>query len=217
MITLTEENYLKAIYHLAEKNGEVSVTDLSRFLGIKMPSVNSMIKKFNDKNWVNYEIYKPLTLTEEGKRKAAIVVRKHRLTEMYLVEKMGFGWEEVHQIAEEIEHIRSEAFFDKIDQLLDYPKIDPHGSPIPDKSGKVIKLNYFKLSECKAGEKVKFSALYESEDKFLNFLNQKRLTLGTTIAIKSIEEFDQNMHVQYLDRNEVFSKIVAEKLLVEKL
>lgn len=122
MNSLTKENYLKALFHLANSENEISVKDLSDNLGIRMPSVNSMMKKFSTEGWVIYESYKPLILTEKGRRKAALIVRKHRLTEMFLVEKMGFGWEEVHDIAEEIEHIQSPVFFDKIDEILNFPK-----------------------------------------------------------------------------------------------
>lgn len=216
MITLTEENYLKAIFHLTEKNETVYVNELSKFLNIKMPSVNSMMKKFAEKNWVIYESYKPLKITEEGKKQAALVVRKHRLTEMFLVKQMGFGWEQVHEIAEQIEHIKSEMFFDKIDELLDYPKTDPHGSPIPDKNGNIIQLNWHKLSECKAGQTVVLKALSESSAEFLNFLNQKKLPLNTAITIRNIEAFDKSMEVEYNQQTTTFSAVVCEKLLVEK-
>lgn len=216
MITLTEENYLKAIFHLTEKNKTVYVNELSKFLNIKMPSVNSMMKKFAEKNWVIYESYKPLKITEEGRKQAALVVRKHRLTEMFLVKQMGFGWEQVHEIAEQIEHIKSEVFFDKIDELLDYPKTDPHGSPIPDKNGNIIQLNLYKLSECKAGQTVILKALSESSAEFLNFLNQKKLPLNTAITIRNIETFDKSMEVEYNQQTTTFSAVVCEKLLVEK-
>lgn len=216
MITLTEENYLKAIFHLTEKNETVYVNELSKFLNIKMPSVNSMMKKFAEKNWVIYESYKPLKITEEGRKQAALVVRKHRLTEMFLVKQMGFGWEQVHEIAEQIEHIKSEVFFDKIDELLDYPKTDPHGSPIPDKNGNIIQLNLYKLSECKAGQTVVLKALSESSAEFLNFLNQKKLPLNTAITIRNIETFDKSMEVEYNQQTTTFSAVVCEKLLVEK-
>ncbi|MFB9119677.1 iron dependent repressor, metal binding and dimerization domain protein [Bergeyella porcorum] len=216
MITLTEENYLKAIFHLTEKNETVYVNELSKFLNIKMPSVNSMMKKFAEKNWVIYESYKPLKITQEGRKQAALIVRKHRLTEMFLVKQMGFGWEQVHEIAEQIEHIKSEMFFDKIDELLDYPKTDPHGSPIPDKNGNIIQLNWHKLSECKAGQTVVLKALSESSAEFLNFLNQKKLPLNTAITIRNIEAFDKSMEVEYNQQTTTFSAVVCEKLLVEK-
>lgn len=215
MISLTEENYLKAIYHLANKDNTVMVNEISKFLNIKMPSVNSMMKKFADKNWVIYESYKPLIITSEGRRRAALVVRKHRLTEMFLVHKMGFRWDEVHEIAEQLEHIDSEVFFDKIDELLDYPKTDPHGSPIPDKDGNIIQQNYRKLSETRVGQKVVFVALTESSNELLKYLNQKQLPLNTEIEILRLEEFDKSMEVLYDTKKEVFSALVCEKLLVE--
>ena len=138
MISLSEENYLKAIFHLADKENTVTINEISKFLDVKMPSVNNMMKKFAEKNWVRYESYKPLKITDSGKKQAALVVRKHRLTEMFLVEKMNFGWENVHEIAEQLEHIHSDTFFDKMDEILNFPKYDPHGEPIPDKDGNII-------------------------------------------------------------------------------
>lgn len=150
--TLTEENYLKALFHLVDNEGKVTINELSKFLGVKMPSVNNMMKKFADKKWVIYETYKPLVVTDSGKREAALVVRKHRLTEMFLVKKMNFGWENVHEIAEQLEHVHSKVFFDKMDEILDYPKFDPHGEPIPDKDGNIIAQDLQKLSACKVGK-----------------------------------------------------------------
>ena len=135
MNSLAEENYLKALFNLSNGTGVVNVNELSKHLNIKMPTVTSMMKKLAAKNLVHYESYKPLKLTDLGKKEAAAIIRKHRLMEMFLVEKMGFGWEQVHDIAEQIEHIQSPLFFEKMDELLGYPKVDPHGSPIPDKEG----------------------------------------------------------------------------------
>ena len=215
MITLSEENYLKAIFHLTDEKNQVTVNEISKFLDIKMPSVNSMMKKFAEKKWVIYESYKPLTITKDGIKQAAQVVRKHRLTEMYLVEKMGFGWEQVHEIAEQIEHLKSELFFDKIDELLNYPKVDPHGSPIPDKNGIIIEQHFKKLSECKIGERMIFKAISESTKDFLYYLNQKELILDTEITIVHKENFDQSITVEYLGKKEIFSNMVSEKLLMQ--
>ncbi|MBV6879702.1 metal-dependent transcriptional regulator [Epilithonimonas ginsengisoli] len=215
MNSLTEENYLKALYHLVNENDEVSVNDLSRQLNIKMPSVNSMVKKFAEKNWVKYESYKPIKLTESGKKEASLIVRKHRLTEMFLVEKMGFGWENVHEIAEQLEHIHSDAFFDKMDEILNYPKMDPHGEPIPDKDGNVLQPDHKKLSKCKENETVELASVTTSSEDFLNFLNKRDLSLGTKLKILQIEGFDQSMLVAYNGREENFSKTVCERLLVK--
>ena len=216
MNSLTEENYLKAIFHLLDSENQVTVNELSKFLQIKMPSVNSMMKKFADKNWVIYETYKPIKVTELGRKEAAIVVRKHRLTEMFLVEKMGFGWENVHEIAEQLEHVHSEDFFDKMDEILNFPKVDPHGEPIPDKDGIIITQNLKKLSECKINDMVILTSVTISTDDFLNYLNQRNLALGAEILIKNIEKFDGSMQITFSDRTEVLSKMVCEKLLVKK-
>jgi len=218
MNSLTEENYLKALFNTANEKGEVSVNDLSKTLGIKMPTVNSMMKNLAEKKLVHYESYKPLHLTEKGKKEAGLIIRKHRLTEMFLVEKMKLGWEDVHDIAEQIEHIKSNVFFDKMDELLDYPNVDPHGSPIPDKNGKISLKEYNKLSDCKTGETVKLSAVIHASSEFLKFLNTREMRLGIKIKIKSIEDFDKSVMVSYGKRpSETLSNVVCERLLVEKM
>lgn len=218
MNSLAEENYLKALFSLSNDKGKVNVNDLSKRLDIKMPTVTSMMKKLAAKGLVHYESYKPLKLTEKGRKEAALIIRKHRLTEMYLVDKMGFGWEQVHDIAEQVEHIQSPEFFEKMDELLGYPKLDPHGSPIPDKNGKVIWKEYNRLSECEQGDTVKVVAVTHTSDEFLKFLNGRELGLGVKIKIKSIEPFDQTMVVSFPKHpSETLSHKVCEKLLVEKI
>lgn len=217
MNSLTEENYLKALFNIANEAGEVNVTELSRRLGIKMPTVTSMMKKLSEKKLVHYESYKPLRLTDKGRKEAGLIIRKHRLTEMFLVDKMKMGWEDVHDIAEQIEHIQSPVFFDKMDELLGYPKVDPHGSPIPDKNGKVVWMAYTKLSDCKESETVKLAAVINTSSDFLKFLNAREMRLGLKIKIKSIEQFDKSIVVSYGKRQaEVLSNVVCERLLVEK-
>lgn len=218
MPSLTEENYLKALFTLANDKGEVSVNELSKHLGIKMPTANSMMKKLSEQKLVHYESYKPLRLTEKGRKEAALIIRKHRLTEMFLVEKMGFGWEQVHDIAEQIEHIHSHEFFEKMDELLDYPKLDPHGSPIPDKHGKMEWIQYEALSQCRPGDQVRLSAVTHSSDEFLKFLNSRELRLGTRLKVRSVEAFDGSMVISYgRHHEETFSAMVCEKLLVSRI
>jgi DtxR family Mn-dependent transcriptional regulator len=218
MNSLTEENYLKTLFTLAGESGEVNVNELSKRLGIKMPTVTSMMKALSKKNLVFYEKYKPLRLTAKGKKEALLILRKHRLTEMYLVQIMGFGWEEVHKIAEQVEHITASELFEKMDKMLNHPKIDPHGSPIPDKNGKMEWLQYNKLSECKPGDSVKIAAVTEAGDDFLRFLNSRNLRLGLKLKIKSVESFDGSMSIDYDDKkNKMFSHTVCERLLVEKI
>ncbi|RQO32420.1 iron (metal) dependent repressor, dtxr family protein [Taibaiella sp. KBW10] len=217
MYSLAEENYLKALYLIAGASGAVNVNDLSKHLNIKMPTVNSMMKKLYEKKLVEYESYKPIRLTKEGQKQAALIIRKHRLTEMFLVEKMGFGWEEVHEIAEQIEHLHSPLFFDKMDAMLGFPKADPHGSPIPNKSGEMEWVDYVNLCDCKEGEKVILSAVTRSSDEFLKFLNTKQIKLGDPIVVHHIEPYDGSMQL-LIGKNplETYSKVVCEKLLVRR-
>lgn len=217
MLSQTEENYLKTLYLLANEQNEINLSDLSKKLEISSPTANSMVKNLHEKGMVLYEKYKPIILSEKGKLGAAFIIRKHRLTEMYLVEKMGFGWEDVHEIAEQMEHIKAPVFFDKMDKLLGYPTIDPHGSPIPDKNGKIIQQHFEPLSNCYPGDVVELSALKHSENDFLNYLNTRNLSLGTVIAIKSIASYDKSMVVDYNNQTaQSFSHTVCQQLLVAK-
>ncbi len=213
--TLTEENYLKAIFHLITNEDLVTINEISKFLMVKMPTVNNMMKKFAEKGWVIYESYKPLKVTESGKKEAALIVRKHRLTEMFLVQKMNFGWEEVHEIAEQLEHIHSKVFFDKMDELLNHPQVDPHGEPIPDKDGNIIAQNLKKLNLCKEKETVVFSSMTTTNDDFLNFLNEKHLVLGNELQVLKIEKFDKTMIIKTLAGEITLSAMVSEKILVK--
>ncbi|MDP1815106.1 MAG: metal-dependent transcriptional regulator [Leadbetterella sp.] len=216
MMTLTEENYLKALFHLSLENEEVSVLDLSKSLNIKMPTVNSMVKKLSSKELISYEKYKPLTLTQGGKRAAGLIIRKHRLVEMFLVEHLGFGWDEVHEIAEQIEHIKSQRFFDRIDQLLDFPKVDPHGSPIPDINGEVAIQNYKKLEECLEGQQATFMSVGSSQDSFLKLIDKLNLKLGDKIKVLEIQDFDKTMRVLVNNNSEqTLSQLVATNILVK--
>ena len=218
MSSHTEENYLKALLKLADENGQINVSDLSTEMEVRMPTVNSMVKKLDAQGLVVYEKYKPLTITPAGRTRAALIIRKHRLTEMFLVKKMGFGWENIHEIAEQVEHVQSEAFFDRMDEMLGYPTVDPHGSPIPDKQGRIQELSYVPLSSCKPSQTVQLAALTNSSSDFLEFLNSRKLALGTELRILSREAYDQSMVVSYGQHpNETLSEKVSERLLVRVL
>lgn len=216
MISLAEENYLKKLLTLSKETGEVSVNELSLELNIKMPTVNGMMKKLAEKGLVYFERYKPIKLTDEGRKAAAVVLRKHRLTETFLFEKMGMGWEQVHPIAEQIEHIQSSLFFEKMDELLNYPKIDPHGEPIPTDDGQIMDMGYSRLSSHKVGQTLIFSAVNDSSEEFLQFLNKRGLRLGVKIKIIAIEPYDSSLTISYNNKKEVLSKIVCDKILVNK-
>ena len=156
-------------------------------------------------------------LTGNGKKTATLILRKHRLTEMYLVDKIGLGWEEVHEIAEQVEHIESPIFFDRMDELMNYPMIDPHGSPIPDKEGNMEIQDYKRLNECRLGVEVIISVLSETSKEFLEFLDSRGLILGTRMKVASISEFDGSMMVSIDGKNESLSAKVSERLLVNTL
>ncbi|WP_296704038.1 metal-dependent transcriptional regulator [Algoriphagus sp.] len=215
MASQTEENYLKSLFNLANEAGEVNISELAQQMQVSMPTVNSMVKTLQKNGWLIYEKYKPVTLTIEGKKVAALIIRKHRLTEMFLVNKMDFGWEEVHEIAEQVEHIHAPKFFERMDEMMGHPTVDPHGSPIPDKMGRIQEVNYLALSKCKTGQLVVLSALTNSSTEFLEFLNSRDLGLGKELKIISRESYDQSMVVKYEGHpSETLSEKVSERLLV---
>lgn len=218
MATIAKENYLKALYHLHLKNEEISLSELGQSLVLSKPTVNNMVKKMHQNGWVKYEKYKPIKLTEEGRKNAALVIRKHRLSEMFLSQIMGFGWEEVHDIAEELEHLKTENFFDRMDELLGFPSVDPHGSPIPNRNGEIVKSTYRTLAEYGAGIRVILKALRDSSTEFLLYLNNKEIRLGIEIFILQTESFDKSMSISYGAHSEqVLSNSVSNRLLVEEV
>lgn len=216
MNSLVEENYLKALFSLANEKDEVTVNELSQRLRIKMPTVTNMMKKLAAKELVSYEKYKPVSLTEKGQVEARQIIRKHRLTEMFLVEVMGFGWEEVHAIAEQVEHVNSDVFFRKMDELLNFPAFDPHGSPIPDEQGRIKREAYVPLSDCEPGDQVRVMAVANSSEDFLIFLNKKGIRLGLEITVEAKEAFDHTVVVNYAGHvSEHLSQMASEWLLVQ--
>lgn len=216
MGSLTEENYIKSIYSLSLEAGEVSVSELAKKLTVKLPTVNSMIKKLAGKKLVSYEKYQGIKLTDKGKKEALSIIRKHRLTEAFLVQIMGLGWEEVHEIAEQLEHIESERFFDRIDEMLGKPKVDPHGEPIPDINGKIASKNRTSLSQVKEGSTAKITAVGNDDKTFLDHLNSKGLQIGDTVTVKKKELFDGSLVIQTKSRKEtLLTHQVAERIWVE--
>lgn len=215
MITLTEENYLKTLYRLSLGEEAITVKNIAEQLSIKMPTVTSMINKLAEKKLVRYEKYKAIELTEKGKKEALQILRKHRLTELFLSKVMGMGWEEVHDIAEQIEHIQSERFFNRVDEMLGYPRFDPHGEPIPDANGRLPVMHAFPLATGVPGKKYKLSGMLNHDNSFLKFLDSLQLSIGTSIEIKQVQPFDHSMEVLLNGKNKtVFSALVCQNLLV---
>ncbi|MEQ8909738.1 MAG: metal-dependent transcriptional regulator [Vicingaceae bacterium] len=212
MPSQTKENYLKALFNLMNEKGEISLTELSESLVVSKPTANNMIRNLKELGWVSYQKYKPLKLTKAGQKQAALIIRKHRITEMYLVKKLGIGWEKVHAIAEEMEHIKSPLLFERMDQVLGFPDFDPHGSPIPDKNGVIKKVEFHLLSELELGESGIIIGIENSTEDFLKFLNQKKIKLGDRVEVVEKIEFDESVIVN-IDSNEMqFSKKVADCL-----
>lgn len=216
MTSATKENYIKELYYLHLKNANISLSDLGNNMNVSKPTANDMIKKLKAEGIVNYRRYKPIKITAKGKKIAASILRKHRLSEMFLLQIMEFGWEEVHEIAKELEHIKMDKLFDRMDELLGFPATDPHGSPIPDKNGNINKRNYKRLSQTESLCTVEVKALRESSTDFLLFLNKKHIQLGTKLTINHIESFDGTYTVSYGEFTDVaLSKSVCDKILVE--
>ena len=216
MFTQSEENYLKAIFHL-QQDGEtgVSTSHLSEQLQAKAASVTEMVKKLADKNLVDYQKYYGVKLTDTGRKQALNIVRKHRLWELFLVEQMGFNWDEVHEVAEQLEHIKSEKLIDSIDKLLGYPKNDPHGDPIPDKNGYLEKKNKSLLSKCVAGDSGVIVGVKDTSPDFLQYLDKQFIAIGTRFTIRHKEPFDDLLDIEIDTKLLKMSNKMASNLYVE--
>lgn len=217
MITsYTEENYLKAIYHLHhEGKNSVSTNSISESLQTRAASVSDMLRKLSEKGLINYTKYQGVTLTEIGKQKAVEIIRKHRLWEVFLVEKLNFKWDEVHDLAEELEHINSEILINKLDEFLDFPKTDPHGDPIPDKNGILKSPKVLPIYQLQIGAEGIISGVKEHSKTFLQYLEKIGLTLGETIKIADKIDFDGSMMVIVNQKSQNISRDVAKNLLIK--
>ena len=217
MNTKSEEDYLKCLYHLQQGKKSVSTNEIANYLSMKPSSVSDMLKKLAEKKCVNYLKYKGSLLTKKGELIALSIIRKHRLWETFLVNKLGFSWSKVHNIAEQLEHVNSEELIDKLDYFLEYPQIDPHGDPIPQKNGTIAKLNQKLLSELKHGEEGVITGIKKGTPSLLNFLDQKKIKLGDQIQLISILEFDQSAEVIIHKKTINLSEKICSNLLIETL
>ena len=217
MNTKSEEDYLKCLYHLQQGKKSVSTNEIANYLSMKPSSVSDMLKKLAEKKCVNYLKYKGSFLTKKGELIALSIIRKHRLWETFLVNKLGFSWSKVHNIAEQLEHVNSEELIDKLDYFLGHPQIDPHGDPIPQKNGTIAKLNQKLLSELKNGEEGVITGIKKGTPSLLNFLDQKNIKLGDQIQLISILEFDQSAEVIIHKKTINLSEKICSNLLIETL
>ncbi|MEZ4801669.1 MAG: metal-dependent transcriptional regulator [Gelidibacter sp.] len=196
MVTQSEENYIKAIYHLGKQGVQpVSTNAIAEQMETKASSVTDMVKKLAEKNLANYIKYQGVSLTEIGRLTATSVIRKHRLWEVFLVDKLNFSWDEVHEVAEQLEHIKSEKLINKLDEFLGFPKTDPHGDPIPDKEGNFTKISKMLLWECNIGDEGIFVGVEDSSASFLQYLDKQHISLGDKIKVLYKEEFDQSLEI----------------------
>lgn len=218
MNSLAEENYLKALYKLGGKTGAVQTNALSDELHTKASSVTDMMKKLSEKKLVNYEPYKGVSLTKNGSDVALSVIRKHRLWEVFLVEKLSFKWDEVHEIAEQLEHIQSVDLIEKLDEFLDFPKFDPHGDPIPDKDGKIYQHFDITLSQLNKNDEAIVVGVKEHSKSYLNYLDQLGLGLGAEISVEDKVEFDSSMKI-CINKNQpiTVSNQTAKNLYIKKI
>lgn len=213
--TTSQENYVKAVFHLQQHAGTVSTNDLAEALKTKAASVTDMLKKLKSQKLLQYEKYQGVKLTAEGEKVAIQIIRKHRLWEYFLVEKLQFGWEEVHEVAEELEHISSKKLIDKLDAFLGFPKHDPHGDPIPDNNGQLPLSTQMAIGEMPVNTRVFVSGIGDQSNDMLELLNHKKIFIGTSIEIKKKFGADGSIEIQVSNHPALtISEHVAKNLFV---
>lgn len=214
-VSSSKENYLKAIFHLQEEDGVVTTNALAKELDTRAASVTDMLKKLKTQKLLLYEKYQGFRLSQEGRKVAVQIIRKHRLWECFLVEKLNFGWEEVHEIAEELEHIASKKLIDRLDEFLGFPKTDPHGDPIPDMNGKMFPKKQLSLLELPANVSAVVSNITDQSPEMLELLKHKGLSLGIKLEIKKKFSFDNSIELKVKNQPSItISENVAKNVLV---
>lgn len=215
-LSQTEENYLKAIYKISERAGKAASTNaISNEINISAASVTDMLKRLADKSMVNYKKHKGVTLSKKGEKKATMLIRKHRLWEVFLVEKLHFTWDEVHEIAEQLEHIQSPLLVERLDEFLGQPKFDPHGDPIPDADGNFTFRKQIPLADMSAGKKGVLVGVQDHTTQFLQYLDKLSLGLGAKIEILELFEYDESIKIRLNNQEErILSHKVSQNLLI---
>lgn len=214
-LSLAEENYLKAIFHLEQQADSVSTRSIAQELDAKDSSVTDMLKKLGKKDLINYIKYHGVTLTEEGKTCALTIIRRHRLWEVFLVEKLQFKWDEVHPLAEQLEHIQSAELLDRLDNFLGNPRIDPHGDPIPDKDGQMIIRPQVPLCEAQQHIALRIIRVKDDSAAFLKYLDTIRLGIGAKIHVVDRVDYDDSLMLLIEGERQIhISKKVSENILV---
>lgn len=218
MTTSTEENYLKAIYHLSSRQQKsVMTSEIAGSLSTTSASVTDMLKKLSEKNLVEYERYRGVRITNKGEKVALSIIRRHRLWEVFLTDVLKFRWDEVHEMAEELEHVSSDELVSRLDKFLGYPRFDPHGDPIPDNDGTLHPSNQLLLSDGKPFEKFSICGVNDHTPVFLQFLQKKGLMPGVPISILEVDEYDQSMLIIFSDKSTTYiSNEVSKNILIRK-
>ena len=215
-MTTSEENYLKVIYHLSSVlHKGVNTNAIAGMLNTKASSVTDMLRKLSDKELVSYQKYQGVTLTDKGFHTAKMIVRKHRLWEVFLVNKLQFSWDEVHEIAEELEHIKSEKLINKLDAFLGFPSFDPHGDPIPNENGDIKKVDKLLLSEAKIDQEYQCVGVKDTSANFLQYLDKQKISLGSKIKITDKENFDETLTLQLENNTIIISNKIATNLYIK--
>lgn len=215
-MTFSEENYLKTIYHLTIiSDSEISTNAIAEKMETKASSVTDMLKKLAEKDLVNYKKYQGVSLTDQGKIAAKMIVRKHRLWEVFLVDKLDFPWDEVHDIAEQLEHIKSEKLINKLDDFLGNPTEDPHGDPIPDANGQIVKIEKQLLSELHENQTGICVGVKDTSSEFLKYLDKQGIALGSKIEIIGKESFDLSLKIKVDNKDLTISNKIASNLFVK--
>lgn len=218
MTSFSEENYLKEIFHLEKAFPEgVSTNALADKIEAKASSVSEMVKKLSRKKLVEYKKYKGVTLSEKGRETAVEIIRKHRLWEYFLVEKLNFNWSEVHDVAEQLEHIQSEKLVAELDKFLGFPRKDPHGDPIPDTNGNFQALEKVLLTEANPGQKGICVGVRDSSKEFLEYLDKNKIALGKEIQVLDREEFDNSLDIELDGRKMHISGLIAANLFIKTI
>lgn len=217
-ISHTEENYLKIIFSLSEKvDKPVSTNAISNGIKTSAASVTDMLKRLSEKELIHYEKYKGVTLTNRGDKIARLLIRKHRLWETFLVEKLDFNWDEVHDIAEQLEHIRSKDLVERLDEFLGHPKFDPHGDPIPDAEGKFAFRKQVLLSEMKNEDSGVVVGVKDHSTAFLQYLDQMELILGAKVRVIEKFRYDESVKISLNeDKEQLLSKKVCQNLYIQQ-
>lgn len=218
-LSIAEENYIKSIYKLEEEGQDAVTTNaLAGELDTKPASVTDMAKKLKEKKLIAYEKYQGINLTADGKKAALSIIRRHRLWECFLVEKLSFSWEEVHELAEELEHVRSEKLTNRLSEFLGNPQIDPHGDPIPDAQGKMGKLRVHTPLHKARAKRLEVVAVSDKSTALLEFLNAKGIRLGTQLDVIERYEFDNSIELKI--RNQpafTISEQVSKNIMVKPI